>query len=107
VGGERRRVVSITCPPTNGPERSSADVRDRACWDHPQRVEAHLSVAAMTYPDVSNLPVFGGFLLFAGLFVLRELVSGALKEAGKDVWRWAKARRTSRRCPRGTGPDAY
>jgi hypothetical protein len=43
-------------------------------------------VAAITYPDLSNLQVVGGFLLFAAPFVLREITSGALKEAGKDLW---------------------
>jgi hypothetical protein len=36
------------------------------------------------YPDLSNLQVVGGYLLLAGLFVLREVASGALKEAGKE-----------------------
>jgi hypothetical protein len=79
-----------------GPERRSADVRDRDCWDQPQRVEVHPAVAAMTYPDVSHLQVIGGLLMFAGLFVLREITSGALKEAGKDLWVWARDRGSGR-----------
>jgi hypothetical protein len=39
-------------------------------------------VAAMTQADLSNLQVVGGYLVVAGLFVLREITSGALKEAG-------------------------
>jgi hypothetical protein len=53
-------------------------------------------VAAMTYPDVSNLPVVGGGLLVAGSFVLREIASGALKEAGKELWVWARDRGSPR-----------
>jgi hypothetical protein len=75
---------SIACATNNGPECSSATVRDPACWDHPQRVEAHPTVVAITHPDFSHLHVVGGFLLFAGQFVLREITSGALKEAGKE-----------------------
>jgi hypothetical protein len=47
-------------------------------------------VAAMTYPDVSNLQVAGGYLMLAGLFVLKEITSGALKERGKERWVWAR-----------------
>jgi hypothetical protein len=47
-------------------------------------------VAAIPYPDLSHLQVVGGFLLLAGLFVLREIASGALKEAGKELWMWAR-----------------
>jgi hypothetical protein len=53
-------------------------------------------VAAMTYPDVSHLQVAGGYLVLAGLFVLREITSGALKEAGKDLWVWAREYRSRR-----------
>ena len=49
-------------------------------------------MAAIPYPDLSHLQVVGGFLLFAGLFVLRKIASGALKEVGKDLWSWAKSR---------------
>ena len=48
--------------------------------------------------DPSALQVFGGILLLAGLFVLRELVSGALKEAGKELWVWARDRGSRRDC---------
>ena len=49
-------------------------------------------MAAIPYPDMSHLQAVGGFLLFAGLFVLREITSGALNEAGKDLWVWARDR---------------
>jgi hypothetical protein len=47
-------------------------------------------VAAMTYSDLSNLRVAGGYLVLAGLFVLKEIMSGALKEASKERWVWAR-----------------
>lgn len=52
--------------------------------------------------DPSALQVVGGFLVLAVLFVLREIVSGALKEAGKDLWAWAREKRSrgNRRCRR-------
>jgi hypothetical protein len=62
--------------------------------DLTQHVEAHPTVAAMTYPDLSNLQVVGGGLLLAGLFVLREITSGALNAAGKELWVWARERRS-------------
>src|SRR5215212_5322242 len=45
---------------------------------------------AMEFLEPATLQVVGGFLLLAALFVLRELASGALKEAGKDLWIWAR-----------------
>jgi hypothetical protein len=56
-------------------------------------------VDAITYLDVSNLHVVGGYLMLAGLFVLREITSGALKEVGKELWIWAR--------DRGSGRDSY
>jgi hypothetical protein len=47
-------------------------------------------VATITYSDVSHFQVVGGGLLLAGLFVLREVASGALKEAGKELWTWTR-----------------
>ena len=85
MGGKSRLAISLTCPTNNGPERSSATVRDRACWDHSQRVEVHPTVATMPYPDVSTLLLVGGLLTLAVLFVLREFASGALKTAGKEL----------------------
>lgn len=35
----------------------------------------------------------GGIIMLVVVFLLRELVSGALKEVGKDAWGWAKGRR--------------
>ena len=67
-------------------------------------MEAYPSVAAIPYPDLSHLQVVGGFLLFAGLFVLKEVASGALKEAGRELWVWVKSRCTARR--RGTDQRA-
>ena len=43
--------------------------------------------------DPPTLQVGGGWLLLAVLFVLREVVSGALKEAGKDIWRRVRQHR--------------
>ena len=42
----------------------------------------------------------GGILTLSVLFVLRELTSGVLKEAGKELWAWSRARRSrsSRHC---------
>jgi hypothetical protein len=51
-------------------------------------------VAPVAYPDLSNLQVVEGYLALAGLFVLREIASGALKEAGKDLWGWVRTWRT-------------
>lgn len=48
--------------------------------------------------EPSTLQVVGGFLMLAGLFVLREIASGALKEAGKDLWNWARHLRRRGRC---------
>jgi hypothetical protein len=39
---------------------------------------------------MSNHQVVGSALLFAGRCVLSEIVSGALKEAGKELWTWAR-----------------
>lgn len=44
--------------------------------------------------EPSALQVIGGFLMLAGLFVLREIMSGAMKEAGKELWAWARKRRS-------------
>ena len=44
----------------------------------------------MTYQDVSHLQIIGGYLVLAGLFVVREIASGALKEAGKELWTWTR-----------------
>ncbi len=45
--------------------------------------------------DGSALQIVGGILLLAGLFVLREFASGALRHAGEDFWDRIKARRKS------------
>jgi hypothetical protein len=50
----------------------------------------------MTYPDLSHLQGAGGYLVLAGLFVLREFASGALKEAGKELWTWAREKHSRR-----------
>jgi hypothetical protein len=47
-------------------------------------------VAAIAYPDLSNLQVGSGYLVLAVPFLLKEVASGALKEAGKDLWVWAR-----------------
>ena len=41
-----------------------------------------------------GLRAIGGIITLAVLFVLRELTSGVLKEAGKDLWGWARRRRS-------------
>jgi hypothetical protein len=72
--------------PTNtGLERRSADVKDRACWDQFRHVEAFLTVDANTYADLLKLPIVGGFVFLAGLFVLTEVASGVLKEVEKEL----------------------
>src|SRR5215212_9877503 len=83
VGGENCLVLPAEYLTNSSPEHRSAAVRHRACWYHLQSVEAHPAVAAIPYSDLSSPQVAGGFLLLAGRFVLREIVSGALKEAGK------------------------
>ncbi len=42
--------------------------------------------------------IAGGLLGLGLLFVLRELASGALREAGEDLWAWGR-RRGKQRCP--------
>jgi hypothetical protein len=42
-----------------------------------------------------SLEPVGGIITLIVVFLLRELVSGALKEVGKDAWGWAKARKSS------------
>jgi predicted metalloprotease len=54
-------------------------------------------VAAITYPDLSNVQVVGGFLTLAVLFVIREFASGALKKAGEEFWIWARRRHSGGR----------
>ena len=41
----------------------------------------------------SDLPIIGGFALLVALFVVREIASGALKEAGRELWVWVRGRR--------------
>jgi hypothetical protein len=41
--------------------------------------------------DPSAFPPVGGLLLLVLLFVVREIASGALKEAGKELWTWFQA----------------
>ena len=53
-------------------------------------------MAAGTYPDWSNLQVVGGLLMLVGHFALRGIASGALKEAGKELWVWTRNRRSRR-----------
>ncbi len=67
--------------------------------------------------DPPTLQVVGGWLLVAMLFVLREVASGALKVAGKELWDRMRQRRRwhapgcfcdpSRLCKRScpTGPE--
>ncbi len=51
----------------------------------------------MDLPEPSSLQPVGGLLLLAGLFVLRELVSGAMREIGKDLWTRVKGHRSGER----------
>ena len=46
----------------------------------------------MDHVEPSVLQVVAGFALLVALFVVREIVSGALREAGKDLWTWIKRR---------------
>jgi hypothetical protein len=48
----------------------------------------------------SALQVVGGYLVLVGLFVLREITSGALEEAGKELWTWAREKRSRRHLER-------
>jgi hypothetical protein len=43
--------------------------------------------------DPAALQVVGRWLMLALLFVLREVASGALKEAGKELWAGTRQRR--------------
>jgi hypothetical protein len=45
--------------------------------------------------DPSALQLVAWFLLLTLLFVVRELASGALREAGKELWDLLKRRRTA------------
>jgi hypothetical protein len=44
--------------------------------------------------DPSGVQVLGGFLMLTAVFALREIASGALKEAGKELWCWLRQHRT-------------
>ena len=46
--------------------------------------------------DPPTLQIVGGWLLVAFLFVLREIASGALKEAGKELWADVRQRHAPR-----------
>ena len=48
----------------------------------------------METPEPSVLQVVAGAALLVALFVAREVASGALREAGKDLWKWVKQRAT-------------
>jgi hypothetical protein len=53
-----------------------------------------------------SLEPVGGIVMLVVVFLLRELVSGALKEIGKDMWGWAKGHRASKPVePVGAGSD--
>jgi hypothetical protein len=51
----------------------------------------------MTYPDLPRLPGGGRYLMLAGLFVLREIMSETLNGAGKELWTWAQGKLVSHR----------
>ena len=51
----------------------------------------------METPEPSAVQVVAGLALLVALFVAREVAAGALREAGKDLWRWAR-RRAGRKC---------
>ena len=46
----------------------------------------------METPEPSAAQVVAGLALLVVLFMAREVAAGALREAGKDLWRWAKRR---------------
>ena len=47
----------------------------------------------METPEPSILQLVAGAALLVALFLVREVASGALREAGKDLWKWVKGRR--------------
>jgi len=47
--------------------------------------------------EPSALQVVAGFALVCVLFVAREIASGALREAGKDLWKRIKCRSARKR----------
>jgi hypothetical protein len=55
-------------------------------------VETHLTVATISYSNLSNLQALSGFLVLVLVFFLREFASGALKKAGEEFWVWARHR---------------
>ena len=52
----------------------------------------------MDAPEPSAWQVVAGFVMLVVLFVAREVASGALNAAGRDLWAWVK-RRAGRRHP--------
>ena len=54
----------------------------------------------METPEPSAWQVAAGLVMLVVLFVAREVASGALNAAGRDLWAWVK-RRAGRRqsCP--------
>lgn len=47
--------------------------------------------------EPSTLQVVAGFALLCLLFIAREIASGALREAGKDLWKRVRGRRNRHR----------
>lgn len=47
--------------------------------------------------EPSALQVVAGFVLLAALFVVREIASGALKEAGKELYEAIRRRHSCQR----------
>jgi hypothetical protein len=56
-------------------------------------------MATMDAIDPVNLEAAGGIIMLVVVFLVRKLASGALKEARKNFWGWAKAQRSQRRQP--------
>ncbi len=52
----------------------------------------------MDAPEPSAWQVVAGLVMLVVLFVAREVASGALNAAGRDLWAWVK-RRAWRRHP--------
>jgi hypothetical protein len=66
----------------------------------------------MNLMEPAPLQIVGGVLVLAGLFVLREFASGALKKAGEEFWIWVRHRRSGGQAARsglrdGTGTGGY
>ena len=44
----------------------------------------------METPEPSIVQLVAGVALLIALFLVREVAAGALREAGRELWRWLK-----------------